>query len=136
MLKICLAGSVTLKVESDGSMMRKRMDNKMQSVLRLLTLVCFLNFSGVNNGFAYVTIISPPDVAQSLTFGSNLFNDLNSSITPSGIVASARWGFGLATRLSLKLKAMAHDSSRLITRSLRTVQSPSELWRRALLPNG
>ncbi len=51
-------------------------------LLRLLTFVCFFQFSGINNGYAVLATVSPLNVGESASCLSRTLTDLNSTVRP------------------------------------------------------
>ncbi len=66
---------------------------KMKSkLLRLLTFVCFFQFSGINNGYTILTSVSPLNATQSTSCLSSAIAHFHSTVRPQSVVSLLRSG--------------------------------------------
>lgn len=80
---------------------------KNNRLLRLLTFVCFFNFSGLNNGYTYLTVVSPLDGAGSISLVGTAVKKCHTIFTTQGILTSIGHGSGLFTNLTQRLMTVS-----------------------------
>jgi hypothetical protein len=73
-------------------------------VLRLLTLICFFHFSGLNNGYTYLTEISPLNPTQSVLVVRFAFAGINQLFSIEGIASCVNRGCGFFTGLIVNME--------------------------------
>lgn len=75
-------------------------------LVRALVFICFLNFSGLNNGYTYLTVVSPLSVRQSVSLTASVAKTFYDAAAPGNLIygleqgrrwadQSARWTISL-----------------------------------------
>jgi len=73
-------------------------------IIRLLTFVCFFNFSGLNNGYTYMTAVSPLKPAHSFSAVGASVLGITNFFRADRIIASIYSGRRIVVAMTLKLE--------------------------------
>ena len=73
--------------------------------VRLLTLICFFNFFGFNNGYTYIQNISPVAPSSSISSIGDLVQNLNRFLFPADVVSTIKNSLLLINGLAVKMQS-------------------------------
>ena len=90
--------------------------------LRLLTFLCFFQFSGINNGYTILTSVSPLSADQSATCLTRTLQDIHATLQPRTVLPLIQAGHGWVVSATLK-------SENAIRNFFRDAQGPHQSMR-------
>ncbi len=98
-------------------------------LLRALVFICFLNFSGLNNGYTYLTVVSPLSVRQSVSLTASVAKTFYDAAAPGnllyGLEQGRRWANQSASWTLSLVASCLRTGTRRIVSSERGIRAPA-----------
>ncbi len=100
--------------------------------LRLLVFVCFLNFSGLNNGYTYLTVVSPLSVQSSVSLTGSVAKCFYSVLAVQDIFKFLDQGHHWVTKSTLRAESILKSCLKLQSASIPSGYGETRLSVRSL----